>query len=172
MAREPQAGRAHLAGPGPEGASETAETWSDLAHYVRSADLARALVDRAEAPIDVAFAWGWVTHHLGDTLIHPLVNRGAGALVHGDRERPLSFEDDPIAHIRVEIGLDAAFRRRPLDITPVRLRRLDSDRWIDLLRAAYREVYGLEVDPAALDRADRAVVRLTPMLQRLGSVLE
>src|SRR5262245_36459925 len=44
--------------------------FSDLAHYVRSGELTRTLVREARTDPQRAFAWGWATHVLADSLIH------------------------------------------------------------------------------------------------------
>jgi hypothetical protein len=81
---------------------------SNLAHYIRSGSLCAQLVDASLDEVDRAFAWGWLSHCLADALIHPLVNCGAGELVHGSADRPLGYAFHPAAHVRVELGLDAA----------------------------------------------------------------
>jgi hypothetical protein len=79
---------------------------SDLAHYIRSGQLARNLASAAQGDAGRAFARGWATHVLADVAIHPLINQAAAVLVHGRPDPPLTFADDAIAHIRVEQGLD------------------------------------------------------------------
>ena len=55
-----------------------------------------------------ALAWGWATHVLGDIWIHPLINQATAEHVSGQRSPGLTYADDPINHVRVEIGLDAS----------------------------------------------------------------
>lgn len=86
---------------------------SDLAHCVRSADLARALLHGAGSPRETAFAWGWVTHVLADQAIHPWVGKGVGELRSGGRrDLFVSGDEDPSGHVRVETGLDAWYSAR------------------------------------------------------------
>jgi hypothetical protein len=77
--------------------------FSNLAHYVRSGHLSRALLHSAQSDAERAFAWGWSTHVLADVLIHPLINIAAGDARGG---APLTFADDPGLHLAVEIGAD------------------------------------------------------------------
>jgi hypothetical protein len=85
---------------------------SDLAHRVRSAVLSRFLVVSARAAAERAFSWGWVAHFLADRAIHPLVGRGVGEFVHGDRTRFVDGFEEPAAHVRVETGLDVLYMER------------------------------------------------------------
>ena len=123
--------------------------FSDLAHYVRSGGLTRALVREAKADPDRAFAWGWAAHVLADAMIHPLINVAAGEL----RGRgPLTFADDPWAHLAVEVGVDgsgfAAWRGQGETRWPPVPRGT-----ADLLGRAYDAVYGPAVGPGAVRRS-------------------
>ena len=71
---------------------------SELAHRVRTADLARALVETARSPVERAFSWGWVTHVLADVAVHPLVGLGVGEVVHGDRSVFVDAAAAPAVH--------------------------------------------------------------------------
>lgn len=115
---------------------------SDLAHCLHTGDLGRALLARARTPRERAFAWGWVTHLLGDTLIHPLVGCAVGELVHGS---PARFEDgdrQPVAHVRVEAGLDAVYAERYPHLRRVPLRPVFDAAGIAFVVDAFRETYG------------------------------
>lgn len=94
---------------------------SDLAHCVRTGALARTLLATARSRVERAFALGWLTHYLGDASIHPLIGRAVGELLTGSRETFVDGSSDLLAHLRVEMGLDAwyalghpeVFRCRP-----------------------------------------------------------
>jgi hypothetical protein len=116
---------------------------ADLAHCVRSSQLARNLIATAEADRDRALAWGWVTHILADVWIHPLINQAAGERISGQRLPGLTFVDDPITHVRIELGLDA--------LLPARGRWADrvarggigvGPEAVAALTRAYRQTYG------------------------------
>jgi hypothetical protein len=137
---------------------------SDLAHYVRSGALVRALVRCAGDDTARAFALGWATHVLADVSIHPLINRAAGALVHGDPDRPLHFADNPVAHVRVEQGLDATVIGR---FSPPTVPALPNDGMRSvgaMLAAAYRETYGPVTSRRKLVGSYRVAARLAPLL--------
>lgn len=114
---------------------------SDLAHCLRTGDLSRALVARARTSRERAFAWGWVTHVLADTMVHPLVGCAVGELVHGS---PALFDDgdaQPVAHVRVESGLDAVYAERFPALRKLRLRPAFDAASIGFLVGAFLETY-------------------------------
>lgn len=115
---------------------------SDLAHCLRTGDLTRAFLARARTAREQAFAWGWVTHVLADTMVHPLVGCAVGELVHGS---PARFEDgdtEPVAHVRVEAGLDAVYAHRRPNLRRTRLRPSFDATGIDFMVGAFRDTYG------------------------------
>ncbi len=132
---------------------------SDLAHCVRSGDLARTLLDEARSPLERAFAWGWASHALADRLVHPLVGRGVGELRHGDRERFVAGATDTPAHVRVETGLDAWISGRFPDLRSVRFAPSLEGEPLRHLAHAYRETYGWAVDRSDLVASYHAMVR-------------
>lgn len=132
---------------------------SDLAHCLRTGDLARALIARARSPRERAFAWGWVTHVLADTLIHPMVGCAVGELVHGT---PGRFEDgdrQPIAHVRVEAGLDALYAHRFPELRRIRHEPAFDAEGIDFLVGAFRDTYGATPDPRRFLRSHVTAAR-------------
>ena len=142
--------------------------FSELAHLVGSADLARELTERACTPEQQGYAWGWVTHVLADGAIHPLLNQAGGEHRHGDRTRPISSTDDVRLHMRLEYGLDAAvFARAPrLDTM-----RCDGDiapDTIAMVADGYRSVYGW----APPERALAASHRMSSRLARIALALD
>jgi hypothetical protein len=118
-----------------------AELFSNLAHYVRSGELARALIRAARTESERAFAWGWATHVLADATIHPFINVAAGD---ARGTAPLTYADDPALHLAVEVGADgcAFARRRELGLP--RPAPLPAD-IAGFVAGAYRGVYGSAV---------------------------
>lgn len=132
---------------------------SDLAHCLHTGDLTRALIDRARYPHERAFAWGWVTHVLADTLIHPMVGCAVGELVHG---APGHFEDgdrQPVAHVRVEAGLDALYAQRFPELRRLRLAPVFDADDIDYLVGAFRDTYGATPAPRRFLRSHVTTAR-------------
>ncbi|HKK93558.1 MAG TPA: zinc dependent phospholipase C family protein [Longimicrobiales bacterium] len=120
---------------------------SDLAHTFRSGDLCRALLDLANSPHERAFAWGWVTHVLADTLIHPLVGCGVGELHYGSPRYFVDGDSDQVAHVRVEAGIDALYADRYPELRRGRIDPVFDEDSITYLIDAYHRTYG--ATPAA-----------------------
>jgi hypothetical protein len=143
---------------------------TDLCHYVRPADLTRSLLRHARTDPERAFAWGWATHVVADACLHPLINRGAAELARGRGTPSLTYAEDPVAHVRVEMGLDGLLMVR--DGRPAGTAG-ESGRSQDILRClgeAYQETYGTRPDPARLTASYRALRRFGPWLLALGRI--
>lgn len=132
---------------------------SDLAHRVRSADLTRFLVESARSPLETAFSWGWVAHVLADRSIHPLVGRGVGELVHGDRHRFIDGSEEPAAHVRVETGIDVLYLDRSYLRPSGPMIPVFDLASVSFLQAAYRHIYSVEIEPHLFFVSHMAVVR-------------
>lgn len=84
--------------------------FSNLTHYVRSADFIQALLNDSRNVDEYAFALGALSHYVADNTGHPLaVNLAVPALYpklkakYGTR---VTYEDDPQAHMMVEFSFD------------------------------------------------------------------
>jgi hypothetical protein len=83
--------------------------FSNLLHYVRTADFVENLLRDSTTPDEYAFALGALAHYAGDTTGHPAVNQVEAmqypklAAKYGDH---LTYVDDPTSHVRVEFGFD------------------------------------------------------------------
>jgi hypothetical protein len=130
---------------------------TDAAHYVRTAHLVRSLFARASSDVEYAFAAGWLTHFLADTMIHPYVNEACGERLHGERGHFTSYEDSRTLHMQVELGLDAVHLVEDPEIARVRVVDVLDDRSIRFLVDAYVDTYGEVVTSAEMLRAHRAV---------------
>ena len=142
---------------------------SDLAHYVRAGELARSLKRCANEGYAASFARGWATHVLADILIHPLINRAASELAGNSPSNALTFADNPVAHIRVEQGLDAVIAAR---FRPSRFWRARNQSFVAvavrLLSQAYGETYHYASSIRHLTRSCQAVSLGVPLLLRYG----
>ncbi len=146
--------------------------FSELAHLVRSADLARALLAAARAPRQVAYALGWATHVLADAAIHPLLNEAGGEHVYGDRSRPVSSTEDLITHMRLEVGLDVAIFERFTNLDGFWCDGRVAPDAVACLADAFREVHGWAPPEASLLASHRLSGRLSRValsLNRLHS---
>jgi len=84
--------------------------FSDLVHYVRSADFIQALLDEAADLNEYAFALGAVAHYGADLDGHSIaVNRAVPLLYPKLRLRfgdEVTYADNPAAHLKTEFGFD------------------------------------------------------------------
>jgi hypothetical protein len=132
---------------------------SDLVHCVRPADLGRALVARARTPVERALAWGWVTHVLADTLVHPLVGCAVGELTHGSPAHFVDGDRDLVSHVRIEAGLDAHYARRHPELRALRPAPICDRSWMSLLSGSLGDVYGVAPAAGVLRRCHRNCAR-------------
>ena len=140
------------------------QLFAELAHYLQAVELTRALVRSAPDFRSRAFAWGWTTHVLADCWIHPVINREVARRFPRSEAGEVSYAEDPVAHIRVELGIDSAYARdaavpaRPWPASVVD--RLGTD----VLANAYDTSYGIRVDRDRLCATKRAALRLMPWM--------
>jgi hypothetical protein len=134
---------------------------SDLAHFHYPADLTRALFRHARCSIDEAFAWGWTAHVLGDVLLHPLVGRGVGEILYGDKGRRVDAAENVAAHVSLEVGIDIAFLERGVGIPGPPSSPHSAGSGLLPVRAALIDTYGLRWDASQLSRDHRLAVRMT-----------
>jgi Zinc dependent phospholipase C len=84
--------------------------FSDLVHYVRSADFIEALLDETHNLNEYAFALGAVAHYGADVEGHSrAVNRAVPLLFPNLKKRfgdDVTYADDPPAHLKTEFGFD------------------------------------------------------------------
>ena len=84
--------------------------FTDLAHYVRSADFVVALLRDAEDVNEYAFALGALAHYVADNTGHPAaINRAVPILYPKVRKKYgdyVTYGDDPASHIKTEFGFD------------------------------------------------------------------
>lgn len=141
---------------------------SDLAHCVRTGALARVLIRSARTVRERAFAWGWLTHFLADRAVHPLIGQGVGELLTGSRDRFVDGSSHPLAHLRVEMGVDAAVAERAPEVRRRRLSDVFDADSVGFLVRAYATTYGVAVAPEEFLRSHRATTRRVG--QALGSM--
>src|SRR4051812_2955640 len=84
--------------------------FSDLVHYVRSADFVQALVEESKTLNEYAFALGAVAHFGADVDGHAIaVNRSVPLLYPKLRAKfgpEVTYADDPAAHLKTEFAFD------------------------------------------------------------------
>jgi len=145
---------------------------SELAHYHRPADLARALMSRSSTAEQQAFSWGWVSHVLGDVEIHPIVGRAVGERIHGSRDIRMDAAEDVETHVSVEVGLDIAVRARAPDTSNPPRRPLFDDTSMGWISDALESVYHVRWTPQLLAKWHRTAVHRTRHWPNFLSLLE
>lgn len=116
-----------------------------------------------------AFGLGWTSHALADVRIHPLVNLAGAALLHDEGERDPGEDLRLVAHVRVELGLEACFARKRRTTTGSLNRALERALLGTLHGAA--AILNVPLDPSQLLAAYRAVIACLPFCEHLASAL-
>jgi hypothetical protein len=84
--------------------------FTNLVHYVRTGDFVNALLDEAQDVNEYAFALGVLSHYYADKYGHPLGTNYCVPIVYPkDKEKygtVVTYEQDPVSHIRMEFGFD------------------------------------------------------------------
>jgi hypothetical protein len=132
---------------------------SELAHGARTGELTTRLIQSARTSLERAFAWGWLTHVLGDRLIHPWIGRGVGELTRGCRDTFVAGATDPRSHLRVELGVDCHWAARDEAARSVRLRPTFDDVSVNFLSHAYAKTYDFVPRHASLLASHRYMSR-------------
>jgi len=152
--------------------------FSDLTHYVRSADFILALLRDAQDVNEYAFALGAMAHYAADNTGHKLgINRAVPILYpklkkkYGDS---VSYEEDKLAHVKTEFGFD---------VLQVARERYAPESYHDfigfevsrrVLEEAFEETYGLDLkkvlvnEDRALNSYRHAVSDLLPRATRIA----
>lgn len=137
--------------------------FSDIVHYIRSADFIRALLRDARESHDIndyAFALGSLAHYSADNDGHSIaVNRAVPILYPRLRQKfgdVMTYAQNPAAHLKTEFGFD---------VLEVAKERYAPDAYHDfigfevakpLLERAFQETYGIELDSLFTD-LDKAI---------------
>ena len=123
--------------------------FSNLTHYVRSGDFIEALLGDSQDINEYAFAIGSISHYAADNDGHRLAVNRVVPLLYPELKKKygdvLTFEDNPLAHVKTEFGFD---------VLEVAKERYAPDAYHDfigfevaqpLLDKAFEETYGLEL---------------------------
>lgn len=123
--------------------------FSDLTHYIRSADFILAMMHDSKDLNDYAFALGSMAHYAADTDGHSIGTNHAVPILYPKLKKKygdvVTYEEDPLAHVKTEFGFD---------VLEVAQHRYAPDSYHDfigfqvavpLLEQAFRETYGLEL---------------------------
>jgi len=114
--------------------------FTNLVHYVRSGDMAEALLRDAQTLNQYAFALGFLSHYEADNYGHPLGTNRSVTLVYtkllSEYGNNITYAQNKIAHVRMEFGFDV------LEIAKG-----------NYASQSYRNLIGFKVDTTVLSRA-------------------
>ncbi|GAB4091671.1 zinc dependent phospholipase C family protein [Flaviaesturariibacter terrae] len=133
--------------------------FTNLVHYVRSGDFVSTLLREARSLDELAFALGALSHYNADRWGHPLGTNRVVPILYPKAAagaKTLSYEDDPIAHKRVEFGFDVLQTARGNYAAAAYHDFIGFCFADSLLKRCFREVYGLPLDDV-FGNFDRAV---------------
>ena len=123
--------------------------FSDLTHYVRSADFVDALVRDSTTLDEYAFAIGAAAHYGADVDGHRIaVNHAVPELYPKLRRKygdVVTYADDPAAHLKTEFGFDVLQVARGHYAPKAYHDFIGFDVSKDLLERAFQETYGLKL---------------------------
>jgi hypothetical protein len=123
--------------------------FSDLTHYVRSADFVQALVNDAETLDEYAFALGAVAHYGADVDGHRIaVNRSVPLLYPKLRAkfgRVVTYGDDHSSHLKTEFGFDVLQVARGRYAPKAYHDFIGFNVAKDLLGRGFQDTYGLQL---------------------------
>ena len=123
--------------------------YSDLTHYVRSADFVQALVNDSQNLNELAFAMGAVAHFGADVDGHRIaVNRAVPILYPKLRARygdEVTYGDNPQAHLKTEFGFDVLQVARGNYAAEAYHDFIGFHVAKELLDRAFQETYGLSL---------------------------
>ena len=124
--------------------------FSDLLHYVRSADFILALLDESRDLNEYAFALGAVSHYGADVEGHARgVNRAVPILYPELRRKfgdEVTFGEDPSSHLKTEFGFDVLQVARGHYASKAYHDSIGFHVSKDLLERAFQRTYGLKLE--------------------------
>jgi hypothetical protein len=124
--------------------------FSDIVHYIRSADFIRALLRDSQDLNELAFALGSLAHYSADNDGHSIAVNRAVPLLYPSLQKKygdvITYAENPEAHLKTEFGFD---------VLEVAQQRYAPDAYHDfigfevakpLLQRAFEETYGIPLD--------------------------
>jgi hypothetical protein len=123
--------------------------FTNLVHYVRSGDFVTVLIADARSLNEYAFALGTLSHYNADKYGHSLGTNRVVPLVYPDTRKfgsVVTYEEDPLAHKRVEFGFDVLQTARGNYASEAYHDFIGFHFADTLLKNVFRKVYGLPLD--------------------------
>ena len=124
--------------------------FSNLVHYVRSADFVIALVRDSRDLNEYAFALGAVAHYVSDNDGHPIAVNVAVPMLYPKLRRKYGsrvvYDEDPGAHLKTEFGFDVLQVARGRYAPDAYRDHIGFEVSKSLLQQAFQETYCLDLD--------------------------
>ncbi len=134
--------------------------FSDLTHYVRTADFIEALIADSRSLNEYAFALGALSHYAADSIGHGMGTNVGEPLLYTKLARKygniITYEDNPYDHLRTEYGFDVAQVAQGNYAPGAYHDFIGFNVAKELLQRAFRETYGFELSQMVND-FDKAV---------------
>jgi hypothetical protein len=133
--------------------------YSDLTHYVRSADFIQSLLDNSQNPDEYAFALGAASHYGADVDGHAIAVNVAVPMLYPRLRMKfgnvVTYADNPQAHLKTEFGFDVLQIARGHYAPKAYHDFIGFAVSKDLLDRAFQDTYGLRLKDlfATLDLA-------------------
>jgi len=153
--------------------------FSDLLHYVRTGDFVSNLIAGSTDIDEYAFALGALAHYTGDTVGHPYINQATAAEYPKLRKRygkVVTYEEDPIAHLRTEFGFDVAQVAHSRFAPDAYRSFIGFQVSKELMHRAFLETYGVPMDDIlthedlAIGTYRHSVASIIPNMTRVALV--
>ncbi|MHB8502655.1 MAG: zinc dependent phospholipase C family protein [Candidatus Acidiferrales bacterium] len=129
--------------------------FSELTHYVRSGDFIEALLRDSQDLNDYAFAIGAMSHYAADNNGHRLATNLAVPMLYPELRKKygkvMTYEDDPIAHVKTEYGFDVLEVAKGLYAPDSYHNFIGFEVAAPLLERAFQETYGLDLKSVLKD---------------------
>jgi hypothetical protein len=154
------------------------EQFSDLTHYVRTGDFILALIHESHDLNELSFAFGALSHYLGDMDGHRLATNVGEPILYPRLEKKfgpvVTYEQQPAYHLKTEFGFDV------LEVARGNFAPQAYHDFIgfyvakDLLARAFQDTYGLDLKDlfsdfdVAIDSYRSAVSRTIPQATRIA----
>jgi hypothetical protein len=123
--------------------------FSDLVHYVRSADFVQALLDESRDLNELAFALGAVSHYGADIEGHSIAVNRAVPILFPKLQRQfgneVTYADNPPAHLKTEFGFDVLQVARGHYAPKAYHDFIGFEVSKDLMDRAFQKTYGLKL---------------------------
>ncbi len=123
--------------------------FSDLTHYVRSADFILKLIDDSQTLDEYAFALGALSHYYGDNIGHRWGTNRAEPLVYPKLRRKygdvITYADKPDKHLQTEYAFDVAEIAQATYASQQYQDFIGFNVAEPLLKRAFQETYGFDL---------------------------